>query len=215
MDGIRLAGTPGFVAISSPTGFGVRFGSPKTSAASWLQFSSITKLNCVSQKCGAVPGRVALSGGRVHPAQALPSLGSRPAGDAPMPAAQSFAARGVQVSLALAATLRLLGTHRHITTAAKAIAWISRMQLSRIRGRWLTAIGALSGLLPVGLATGPKVIGACAAGNSTGGGMLVSTSMGILIIHGFHDLLGGTADKEEFLKDETDESHSSICGHDA
>jgi hypothetical protein len=81
----------------------------------------------------------------------------------------------------------------------------------RFRPIQMTSFALIAGLLPLVWATGAGAIGNRTIGTTAGGGMLVGTVIGVLVIPGLYYLLGRIADGRKLLKDETDEPLSEIA----
>lgn len=162
MDGIRLAGTPAFAAILSPSDFESWTGSSATPTATCLGFITKTTLDRARHNCGSAPAPAAVGRGVDHH-WGLALDGNRSIGQR-----TCLVAPGGPAPVALAA-LRKIETPRWNSAPGEALDWMTESTLLRTGARWLTTIGAPAGLLPVGPATGPKVIGNCAIGTSVVG----------------------------------------------
>lgn len=147
MDGIQLAWTPAVAAILSPVSLGACFNSTKLTAANSLQFTSTTNLNSFLHQGGTLA--VAFGQEQADRDRDLSSVG-----DGTLGQGASSAEHQALPATAFTPWQWMSVARLHISTMIKSAARIRGALLMRTTALWMNAIGAVSGLLPVGLPAG-------------------------------------------------------------
>jgi HAE1 family hydrophobic/amphiphilic exporter-1 len=77
----------------------------------------------------------------------------------------------------------------------------------------MTSFAFIAGLIPLVRASGPGAIGNRTIGTTAVGGMLLGTTIGVLVIPGLYYLFGKMADGKKLLQDESDSPLSETFEH--
>jgi HAE1 family hydrophobic/amphiphilic exporter-1 len=83
----------------------------------------------------------------------------------------------------------------------------------RFRPILMTSFAFIAGLIPLVRASGPGAIGNRTIGTTAVGGMLLGTTIGVLVIPGLYYLFGKMADGKKLLQDESDSPLSETFEH--
>ncbi|OJW06782.1 MAG: multidrug transporter AcrB [Planctomycetales bacterium 71-10] len=83
----------------------------------------------------------------------------------------------------------------------------------RFRPILMTSFAFIAGLIPLVRASGPGAIGNRTIGSTAVGGMLLGTTIGVLVIPGLYYLFANLAEGKKLLQDETDQPLSESLPH--